>query len=106
MRPRVSSRSDSKGRRRTVASSNIWLPSASRTATVTSADIPTLGFKNLSVTLDMTTVGTGSVTLTINGKDAASGKYRLILAGAAVVMSSVTDRFLNPRVGISALVTV
>ena len=75
-----------------MASSGIWLPSASRTTTQTSPDISTAGFRNLIVTLDMTTVGTGSVTLTINGKDVASGKYRLILSGAAVV-SNVTNTY-------------
>jgi len=91
-----------------VASSNIWLPSASRTATVTSADIPTLGFKNLTVTLDMTLVGTGSVTLTINGKDAASGKYRLILSGAAVITNvtnvyKVTQNIVAAAANVSAI---
>jgi hypothetical protein len=40
------------------------------------------------VVLDMTVVGTGSVTLTIQGKDEASGKYYTLLAGAAVTTNS------------------
>lgn len=68
-----------------MASSNTWLPSASRTAAQSSADIPTLGFKNLTVTLDVTDVSAGpTLTLSIKGKDVASAKYRLLLAGAAV----------------------
>ena len=61
------------------------LLSASRTTTQTSADIPTGSWQGLHAILDMTVVGTGSVTLTINGKDPLSGKYYLLLAGAAVV---------------------
>lgn len=53
------------------------------------------GYSTLNVILDMTVVGTGSVTITINGKDPASGKYYLLLAGAAVITNS-TNRY---RVG-------
>ena len=61
------------------------LASASRTTTQTSADITTFNLGAISVFLNMTVVGTGSVTLTINGKDPASGVYYNILTGAAVV---------------------
>ncbi len=71
------------------------LPSAARTTTQTSADISTGGARTLRVTLDMTVVGTGSVTLTIQGKDSTSGKYYTILAGAAVI-TNVTNQY---RVG-------
>lgn len=72
------------------------LISASRTTTQTSLDIPTGGaMSSLNVVLDMTTVGTGSVTVTINGKDSTSGKYYLILSGAAITTNS-TNRY---RVG-------
>lgn len=61
------------------------LASASRTTTQTSADITTYNLSGISVFLNMTVVGTGSVTVTINGKDPASGVYYNILTGAAVV---------------------
>ncbi|MBA3830089.1 MAG: hypothetical protein H0X33_14200 [Taibaiella sp.] len=64
------------------------LASAARITTQTSADIINYNWKKLRVVLDMTVVGTGSVTVTINGKDAASGKYILLLAGAAVTTNS------------------
>lgn len=74
-----------------MASSGIWLPSASRTVLQTSADIPTLGFRNLTVTLDVTDVSASpSLTLSIKGKDVASGKYRLLLAGTAVTTAVTT----------------
>ena len=78
------------------------LASAARTTTQTIGDLDTNGCKYLNVVLDMTTVGTGSVTLTINGKDPASGKYYLILAGA-VVSSNSTNRYkVGPTVTASA----
>jgi hypothetical protein len=69
------------------------LASASRTTTQTGADITNFqGNSVLIVVLDMTVVGTGSVTLSIEGKDTASGKYYTILAGAAVI-TNVTNRY-------------
>lgn len=44
----------------------------------------------VACTLDMTNVGTGSVTFTIQGKDEVSGKYYTLLAGVAVV-TNVTN---------------
>jgi hypothetical protein len=74
-----------------MASSCIWLPSASRTTAQTSPDLPTLGYRNLTVTLDVTDVSASpTLTLSIKGKDVASGKYRLLLAGAAVT-TAVTN---------------
>lgn len=69
-----------------------WLASASRTTTQTSSDIDTASARSLTVTLDVTVAGTGSVTLTINRKDPASGKYLLMLAGAAVT-TAVTNTY-------------
>jgi len=68
------------------------LASAARTTTQTSADISVYNLKYLSVVLDMTVVGTGSVTVTINRKDVASGKYVLLLSGAAVT-TNVTNTY-------------
>jgi hypothetical protein len=58
------------------------------TTTQTGADLANLSHRGVKVVLDMTNVGTGSVTLTIQGKDAASGKYYTLLAGAAVITNS------------------
>ena len=79
------------------------LASVARTVTATSADLINYnGASYMDVILDMTVVGTGSVTVTINGKDPASGKYYLILAGAAVI-TNVTNVY---RVGISRTAVV
>lgn len=66
------------------------LASGTRSTIQTSADITTYNAQGIHVTLDMTVVGTGSVTVTINGKDPASGKYYLLLSGAAVI-TNVTN---------------
>lgn len=71
------------------------LASAARTTTQTSADIVCYNAEKLIVVLDMTVVGTGSVTVSIQGKDSASGKYYDILVGAAITTNS-TNRY---RVG-------
>jgi hypothetical protein len=79
-----------------------WLTSTSRTTTQTSPDFSNLSGQALVVVLDMTTVGTGSVTLTINGKDTASGKYYLLLAGAAVITNSTNRYIVNPQLTAAA----
>lgn len=85
------------------AASGGRLISASRTTTQTSADIPTGGaMSTLNVVLDVTSAGTGSVTVTINGKDSASGKYYLILSGAAVVTNSTNRYKVGPTIAASA----
>lgn len=64
------------------------LASASRTTTQTQADQSNSGFRGISVVLDMTIVGSGSVTLEIDVKDPVSGKYISLLTGAAVIANS------------------
>lgn len=64
------------------------LASASRTTTQTGADTTNYNHRGIHAVLDMTTVGTGSVTLTIEAKDEVSGKYYTLLAGAAVTANS------------------
>lgn len=60
------------------------------TTTQTGADQTNYNGRGLIVVFDMTAVGTGSVTLTIQGKDTASGKYYSLLVGAAVT-TNVTN---------------
>jgi hypothetical protein len=80
----------------------IVLPSASRTTTQTGSDETNSYHRGLYVVLDMTTVGTGSVTLTVQGKDIASGKYYTILAGAAVTTNSTNVYKVYPGLTASA----
>lgn len=81
-----------------------FLASAARTTTQTGADTTNYGWSGIQVVLDMTVVGTGSVTLTIQGKDAVSGKYFTLLAGAAVVTNVTNVYTVYP--GITAAANV
>lgn len=80
------------------------LASASRTTTQTGADVANVGYKGIKVVLDMTVVGTGSVTLAIQMKDAVSGKYVTILTGAAVITNVTNVYTVYP--GITAAANV
>jgi hypothetical protein len=88
-----------------MAFSEALLPSAARTTTQTSRDIRNPGFHWLDVVLDMTAVGTGSVTVTINFKDQASGKYILLLSGAAVTTNSTVNYTIGPTAATTANVS-
>lgn len=69
------------------------LASSSRTTTQTSADLVNYNGKSaLSVVVDVTTPGTGSITVSIDYKDTASGKYINLLTGAAITTAS-TNRY-------------
>lgn len=65
------------------------LTGTAATATATSADLANTSHRGIKVVFDATAVvGVGSFTLTIQGKDLASGKYYTLLAGAAVTTVS------------------
>lgn len=72
------------------------LSSAARTTTQTGSDITTYNARGIHVILDMTVVGTGSVTLEIQGKDPASGKYYALLTGAVVNTNSTNVYKIYP----------
>lgn len=68
------------------------------TTTQTGTDQTNYNGRGLIVVLDMTVNAgsAGSVTLTIQGKDAASGKYYTLLVGAAVVSVSTNVYYVYP----------
>ena len=65
------------------------ITAAGTTTTQTSADQTNSSGRGVIVVLNMSVIGIGSVTLAIQGKDAASGQYYPLLTGAAVVANSV-----------------
>lgn len=82
------------------------LASAARTTTQTSADLTNYNARGIQVTLDMTNVAASpSVTLTINGKDPASGKYYLLLSGAAVTTAVTNTYTVYPGATVAANVS-
>jgi hypothetical protein len=62
------------------------------TTTQTGPDLVNKRCRGVRVVLDTTAIGTGSITLSIEGKDRASGKYYTLLSGAAVV-TNVTNKY-------------
>jgi hypothetical protein len=75
------------------------------TTTQTGTDQTNYNGRGVIVVLDMTNVGTGSVTITIQGKDVASGKYYTLLAGAAVVTNVTNVYTVYPAVTAAANVS-
>lgn len=78
------------------------LASGARTTTQTGSDISVVGCNAAIVTLDVTTAGTGSITVLIEGKDTISGKYRTLLTGAAVTTVTTNVYKVGPTVAASA----
>ena len=74
----------------------IVLASVAQTLTQTQPDQDNPDCRGIAVILDMTVVGTGSVTLEIDGKDPASGKYVALLTGAAVITNSTNVYRIYP----------
>jgi len=81
------------------------LASAARTTTQTQADQTNYNHRGIMAVLDMTTVGTGSVTLEIDAKDPVSGKYIALLTGAAVVSNSTNIYTVYPGNTVTANVS-
>lgn len=79
--------------------------SAAHTTTQTSADQTNYNARGVVVVLDMTVVGTGSVTLEIDGKDPVSGKYYAILTGATVTSNSTNVYTVYPSNTVTANVS-
>lgn len=74
---------------------------AAGAGTVNSADQSNLASRGLHLVIDITAVtGTPTLTVTIQGKDAVSGKYYTILASAA--LSAVATTVLRVYPGLTA----
>jgi hypothetical protein len=85
----------------TVSSNVTCYASAGRTTTPTAmADQTNIGAKGLRVVVDATVNagGSGSITVTIQGKDAVSGKYYTILASAAIVTVTTNVYTVYPSI--------
>lgn len=86
-------------------SGKVIFPSLARTAvSLNSADQVNVGGNSVHCVLDTTAFTSGSVTLTIQGKDPASLKYYTLLAGAAVV--GVTTNVYKVGKGLPATANV
>lgn len=82
-----------------------FLASAARTTTQTGADMTNRGHRGIKFVVDTTVFGTGSVTVTLQGKDETSGKYYTILATAAIVSVVTTAYTVFPGAVVAANVS-
>lgn len=78
------------------------LPSAARTTLQTTGDIDTGGSPFLNVVVDITAYTSGNITVTIQGKDTASGKYYTLLASAALGAVATTRLKVGPQITAAA----
>ncbi len=81
------------------------LTSAARTTTQTQADQTNLTARGIVVVLDVTSAGTGDITLKIEGKDPVSGKYVTLLAGTNVTSISTNVYTIQPAGPVAANVS-
>lgn len=82
------------------------ITAAAATTTQTTEDQTNKGHRGVKVVLDTTTVGSASLTLTIEGKDRHSGKYFTLLSGAAVSTDTTNVYTVYPGLTAAANVTV
>lgn len=96
---------DATGALRTVreATENVSiLTSAARTTTQTQADQTNRYYRGIAIVVDVTTAGTGSITMSIDGKDSVSGKYVNLLTGAAITTISTNTYRVYPGLTVAA----
>lgn len=75
-------------------------------ATANGPDLSNGAFRGIKVVFDVTAVvGAGSFTVTIQGKDLASGKYYTLLAGAAVSAAATNVYTVYPGLPATANVS-
>lgn len=90
----------------TKISDNGGLSFVGVTTTQTSNDFTNdKGARGIVVVVDSTVIGTGSVTLSIQGKDKVSGKYYTLLASAAIVTNVTTAYMVFPGATVTANVS-
>lgn len=74
----------------------VFLPSGARTTTQTMAVQTNPDKAGIRAVLDMTTVGTGSVTIAIEAQDPASAKWVTVLASAAITTNQTKTLLVYP----------
>ena len=78
---------------------------AGATTTQTGPDLTYPTARGVKVIIVTTAIGTGSVTVTIQGKDIASGTYYPLLASAAIVTNATTVLSVYPGAAVAANVS-
>jgi hypothetical protein len=78
---------------------------AGATTTQTGPDMTSPAARGLKVIVNVTNAGTGSITVTIQGKDKGSGSYYPILTSAAIVANGQTVLSVYPGAAVTANVS-
>lgn len=78
---------------------------AGATTTQTGPDVNNANARGVKVVVTTTAIGTGSVTVSIQGKDLASKAYYTILAGAAVVTNTTNVYTVFPGAPVASNVS-
>lgn len=68
----------------------------------TSADIETTGCANLSAYTKVTNANSGSIVVTLQGKDPVSGDYYTLLAGSSISSATIQRNKVTPTIAASA----
>ena len=85
---------------------NILLNGVGQTVSQNTFDLTNPNSRGMKLFVNMVAVGTGSVTVTIQGKDPVSGNYYTILASAAITVNGFTTYTVYPGAPITANVSV
>lgn len=89
-----------------ITSSGVLSIAAGVTATQTGPDLDNfLGARGVKVWVVTTAIGTGSITLAIQGKDPASKTYTTLLTGAAIITNTTNVYTLFPGATVTANVS-
>lgn len=75
-------------------------PSAARSASLTTEDQDGAGFKGILVTIDVTSITAGGLTVKVQGKDRISAKYSDIIVSTPII--ATTTRQLKVYPGLTA----
>lgn len=75
------------------------------TTTQTTQDFRNEWGKSAEIYVNVSNAGTGSVTITVQGKDPTSGTYYTVLSGAAITTNSFTKYQIFPGAPVTANVS-
>lgn len=92
--------------RNNIDHGTVGITASGATTTQTGADQTNYNHRGAIIVLDMTSVGTGNVTLSVQGKDALSGKYYTIFTGSAISTNSTNVYTIYPGATATANVSV
>jgi hypothetical protein len=82
----------------------VWPAQVAVSAGSDSGDLTNVNARGIKVVLDITTISSATVTVTISGKDQASGKYYTLLASAGKTGTGTTVLTVYP--GLTAATNV